>query len=147
MNNEEKILELLGQISQTLDHHGEILEHHTEILDRHSAILDRHSAILDRHSELLEHHGEILDHHSELLERHDKALGRLDQEVAKINLTLENNVQRKFDVIFDKLDSIDQRLEELPTAEDQMITNGRLDILEATVKKLSRDVAALKKAQ
>ena len=140
MNNEEKILELLGQISQTLDHHGEILEHHTEILDRHSAILEHHS-------ELLEHHGEILDHHSELLERHDKALGRLDQEVAKINLTLENNVQRKFDVIFDKLDSIDQRLEELPTAEDQMITNGRLDVLEATVKKLSRDVAALKKAQ
>ena len=140
MNNEEKILELLGQISQTLDHHGEILEHHTEILDRHSAILDRHS-------ELLEHHGEILDHHSELLERHDKALGRLDQEVAKINLTLENDVQRKFDVIFDKLDSIDQRLEELPTGEDQMITNGRLDVLEATVKKLSRDVAALKKAQ
>ena len=126
MNNEEKILELLGQISQTLDHHGEILEHHTEILDRHSA---------------------ILEHHSEILERHDKALGRLDQEVAKINLTLENDVQRKFDVIFDKLDSIDQRLEELPTAEDQMITNGRLDVLEATVKKLSRDVAALKKAQ
>ena len=126
MNNEEKILELLGQISQTLDHHGEILEHHTEILDRHSA---------------------ILAHHSEILERHDKALGRLDQEVAKINLTLENDVQRKFDVIFDKLDSIDQRLEELPTAEDQMITNGRLDVLEATVKKLSRDVAALKKAQ
>ena len=140
MNNEEKILELLGQISQTLDHHGEILEHHTEILDRHSAILEHHS-------ELLEHHGEILDHHSELLERHDKALGRLDQEVAKINLTLENDVQRKFDVIFDKLDNIDQRLEELPTAEDQMITNGRLDVLEATVKKLSRDVAALKKAQ
>ena len=133
MNNEEKILELLGQISQTLDHHGEILEHHTEILDRHS--------------ELLEHHGEILDHHSELLERHDKALGRLDQKVAKINLTLQNDVQRKFDVIFDKLDSIDQRLEELPTGEDQIITNGRLDVLEATVKKLSRDVAALKKAQ
>ena len=119
MNNEEKILELLAQISQTLEHH----------------------------SELLEHHGEILDHHSELLERHDKALGRLDQKVAKINLTLENDVQRKFDVIFDKLDSIDQRLEGLPTAEDQMITNGRLDVLEATVKKLSRDVAALKKAQ
>ena len=140
MNNEEKILELLGQISQTLDHHSELREHHTEILDRHSAILEHHS-------ELLEHHGEILDHHSELLERHDKALGRLDQEVAKINLTLENDVQRKFDIIFDKLDSIDQRLEELPTAEDQMITNGRLDVLEATVKKLSRDVAALKKAQ
>ena len=126
MNNEEKILKMLGQISQTLERHGEILEHHSEIL---------------------EHHSEILEHHSEMLERHDKTLERLDHEITKINLTLENDVQQKFDVIFDKLDSIDQRLEELPTAEDQMITNGRLDVLEATVKKLSRDVAALKKAQ
>ena len=133
MNNEEKILEMLGQISQTLEHHSEILEHHSEILEHHS--------------EILEHHSEILERHSEMLERHDKTLERLDHEITKINLTLENDVQRKFDVIFDKLDSIDQRLEELPTAEDQMITNGRLDVLEATVKKLSRDVAALKKAQ
>ena len=133
MNNEEKILEMLGQISQTLEHHSEILEHHSEMLERHG--------------EILEHHSEILERHSDMLERHDKTLERLDHEITKINLTLENDVQRKFDVIFDKLDSIDQRLEELPTAEDQMITNGRLDVLEATVKKLSRDVAALKKAQ
>ena len=133
MNNEEKILEMLGQISQTLERHGEILEHHSEILERHGEILERHT--------------EILELHGEMLERHDKTLERLDHEITKINLTLENDVQQKFDVIFDKLDSIDQRLEELPTAEDQMITNGRLDVLEATVKKLSRDVAALKKAQ
>ena len=133
MNNEEKILEMLGQISQTLERHGKILEHHSEILERHGEILERHTEILERHGEMLE--------------RHDKTLERLDHEITKINLTLENDVQQKFDVIFDKLDSIDQRLEELPTAEDQMITNGRLDVLEATVKKLSRDVAALKKAQ
>ena len=133
MNNEEKILEMLGQISQTLERHGEMLERHTEILERHTEILERH--------------GEMLERHGEILERHDKTLERLDHEITKINLTLENDVQQKFDVIFDKLDSIDQRLEELPTAEDQMITNGRLDVLEATVKKLSRDVAALKKAQ
>ena len=133
MNNEEKILEMLGQISQTL-------ERHTEMLERHGEMLERHGEMLERHTEILERHGEML-------ERHDKTLERLDHEITKINLTLENDVQQKFDVIFDKLDSIDQRLEELPTAEDQMITNGRLDVLEATVKKLSRDVAALKKAQ
>ena len=133
MNNEEKILEMLGQISQTL-------ERHTEMLERHGEMLERHGEILERHTEILERHGEML-------ERHDKTLERLDHEITKINLTLENDVQQKFDVIFDKLDSIDQRLEELPTGEDQMSTNGRLDVLEATVKKLSRDVAALKKAQ
>lgn len=80
----------------------------------------------------------------ELLE----AIGRMmETQTAKIELLIETDVTKKIDVIFDKLDSIDERLDTMPTPEELEIANGRIDVLEAIVKKLAREVADLKKAQ
>lgn len=80
----------------------------------------------------------------ELLE----AIGQmLESQTAKINLIVENDVTKKINLIYEKLDSIDEKLEKMPTPEDLAIANGRIEVLEAIVKKLSREVAELKKAQ
>lgn len=80
----------------------------------------------------------------ELLE----AIGQMmESQTAKINLIVENDVTKKINLIYEKLDSIDEKLEKMPTPEDLAIANGRIEVLEAIVKKLSREVAELKKAQ
>ena len=80
----------------------------------------------------------------ELLE----AIGQMmESQTAKINLIIENDVTKKINLIYEKLDSIDENLEKMPTPEDLAIANGRIEVLEAIVKKLSREVAELKKAQ
>ena len=80
----------------------------------------------------------------ELLE----AVGQMmESQTAKINLTIENDVTKKINLIYEKLDGIDEKLKKMPTPEDLAITNGRIEVLEAIVKKLAREVAELKKAQ
>ena len=80
----------------------------------------------------------------ELLE----AIGQMmESQTAKINLIVENDVTKKINLIYEKLDSIDEKLEKMPTPEDLAIANGRIEVLEAIVKKHSREISDLKKAQ
>ena len=77
-----------------------------------------------------------------------EAIGQMmESQTAKINLLIENDVTKKINIIYEKLDSIDEKLEKMPTPEDLAIANGRIEVLEAIVKKLSREVAELKRAQ
>lgn len=77
-----------------------------------------------------------------------EAIGQMmESQTTKINLLIENDVTKKINLIYEKLDSIDEKLEKMPTPEDLAIANGRIEVLEAIVKKLSREVAELKKAQ
>lgn len=71
----------------------------------------------------------------------------LEAQTAKVALLIENDVTAKINLMFEKLDGLDQKLDQVPTAEEIAIANGRIDVLEAIVKKLSREVAELKKAQ
>lgn len=77
-----------------------------------------------------------------------EAIGQMmESQTAKINLLIENDVTKKINLIYEKLDSIDEKLEKMPTPEDLAIANGRIEVLEAIVKKLSREVAELKRSQ
>ena len=77
-----------------------------------------------------------------------EAIGQMmESQTAKINLLIENDVTKKINLIYEKLDSIDEKLGKMPTPEDLAIANGRIEVLEAIVKKLSREVAELKRAQ
>ena len=92
--------------------------------------------------ELLEAMRQMLDAQTEQIS------SRVEENVTrKVGLLIENDVTQKINLIFEKLDNIDEKLSTQPTAEELEITNGRIDILEAMVKKLAREVAELKKAQ
>ena len=107
---------------------------------QHSETLEQHTKILERHSETLAEHGEILKSHGEKIDY-------LSDEVRKINLTLENDVERKFGIIFDKLQGLDERMDDLVSMEEYVETQERISVLELRVREISNDVIALKKAQ
>ena len=78
----------------------------------------------------------------------EKDLQALDALISRrLGVMMESDIAPKFDLLYEKLDMVDEKLSQLPTAEDMTIANGRIDILEAIVKKLSREVNELKRAQ
>lgn len=77
----------------------------------------------------------------------DSRLDRLESEITKTNLTIENEIKPQIGILAEAVQGINAKLDAMPTAEDLEITNSRIDTLEAIVKRLSRDVANLKKAQ
>lgn len=108
-------------------------------------------AILEKQGEMLEKHGEMLEKHGEMLARIDKRLGtleegqaRLEVDVSGIKVRLDMDIQRQLNLLAEGQEEI---LTRMPSEEDMDIINGRLDTLEAVVKKHSKEIAELKKAQ
>lgn len=77
----------------------------------------------------------------------NEKLEKLETEVVKTNLTIENEITPQISILVEAVQGVNRKLDSMPTAEDLEITNSRIDTLEAIVKRLSRDVANLKKAQ
>ena len=71
----------------------------------------------------------------------------LKESAANMQVIIENVVNPQFQILAEAVQGINRHLESMPTAEDLEITSSRIDTLEAIVKRLSRDVANLKKAQ
>ena len=67
------------------------------------------------------------------------------EEITRLmKLIVENDLAPKLDLLFEKLDSIEERMVAPAEAEE---LRDRLDVLEAAVRTHSRDISALKKAQ
>lgn len=61
-----------------------------------------------------------------------------------MKIIVESDLAPKLELLFEKLDSIEERL---PPPEEAERMGDRLDVLEAVVRAHSRDIATLKKAQ
>ncbi len=61
-----------------------------------------------------------------------------------MKLIVENDLAPKLDLLFEKLDSIEERM--VAPAEVEELRD-KLDVLETVVRTHSRDISALKKAQ
>ena len=61
-----------------------------------------------------------------------------------VKVLLDTEVSTKFNVLAEGTEDIPRRM---PSEDDMDIIDGRLDTLEAIVKKHSREIAELKKAQ
>lgn len=81
---------------------------------------------------------------TEMLEAMKAIVGEAEQRISKNTVVLmESEFTPKFDLLAEGQRAI---LDKLPNADDVEIIDGRIATLEAIVRKLSREVAELKKA-
>ena len=75
----------------------------------------------------------------------DQKLAQQKREIMQeVGVLIENEVTPRFDLLAEGQEDI---LRRMPNEDDMDIIDGRLTTLEASVKKLNREVAHLKKAQ
>lgn len=67
----------------------------------------------------------------------------LDEATHRMKILLDTEVTAKFNLLAEGQEDI---LRRMPSEDDMDIIDGRLDTLEAMVKKHSREIAALKRA-
>ncbi len=78
-------------------------------------------------------------------DRIDQKLARQKREIMQeVGVLIENEVTPKFNLLAEGQEEI---LRRMPSEEDMDIIDGRLTALEASVRKLNREVAQLKKVQ
>ena len=68
----------------------------------------------------------------------------LEQSAANMRVILESAIGPQFNLLFEKLDTMERKMVSMEVIED---VDDRLDILEATVRQHSREIAKLKKAE
>jgi hypothetical protein len=90
MSNEDKIVDLLGQLVIRADRHEMLLEKLVEGQLRHEQILREHSEKLDVHSAKLEEHSRILNVQTRILEEHTRILTRHAEKLVDHDLRLQN---------------------------------------------------------
>lgn len=81
---------------------------------------------------------EIIGETNELLAQQKREI------VQEVGVLIENEVTPKFNLLAEGQEEI---LRRMPSEEDMDIIDGRLTALEASVRKLNREVAQLKKVQ
>ena len=77
--------------------------------------------------------------------RFDQKLAQQRKEIMHdVKVLLDTEVTTKFNLLAEGIEDIQRRM---PSEDDMDIIDGRLDTLEAIVKKHSREISELKKAQ
>jgi len=151
MNNEEKILSLLEQLTEKIDKQGEVLAEHSRILNEHSRILNEHSRILNEHSKILAEHSKVLNEHSETLAKYGEVLAEHGRELETLNdrtlrtaIILENDVQPKLQLLYEGHSHLRDTL--VPTKRVEVLEKD-VDTLKSAMKLMVKRLDALEKAQ
>lgn len=85
------------------------------------------------------------DMKKEIIGETNELLAQQKREIMQeVGVLIENEVTPKFNLLAEGQEEI---LRRMPSEEDMDIIDGRLTALEASVRKLNREVAQLKKAQ
>lgn len=130
MNHEEKILEML--------------EHLTQTVEKQNGILEKHGEMLEKQGETLKKHGEMLEKHGEMLEKHEKILEKLQLDVSGIKVRLDVEVKTQFNLLAEG----QQTIIETMTPKDRVDElEADVIVLKTAVKMLSQEVAELQKAR
>lgn len=144
MNHEEKILEMLEHLTQTVEKQSGILEKHGEMLEKHGEMLEKQGEMLEKQGEMLKKQGETLEKHGELLEKHERTLEKLQLDVSGIKVRLDVEVKTQFNLLAEG----QQTIIETMTPKDRVDElEADVIILKTAVRMLSQEVAELQKAQ
>lgn len=71
----------------------------------------------------------------------------LNQQETRINLLIENEVTQKMNLMFDKLDGMDEKLDKLTSKSRVEELEDEVSLLKSVVKLHSQEIQELKKAQ
>ena len=91
MNNEEKILQMLTKLVDTVNQQGETLARHEEMLVKQGEMLVKQGETMARHEEMLVKQGEMLARHEELLVKQGETLARHEELLVKQGETLDKH--------------------------------------------------------
>ena len=175
MNNEEKILGLLVNLTEKVDNidgrlgqveavqakQGELLVRMDERLDRVDERLDRMDERLDRVDERLDRmderlsqvetvqakYGEQLAEVLAVQAEHGELLETLDARSLKSAVLLETDVARDIHLLYEGHSAIKQKLDTLATKEQVEELASDVDVIREVVSRHSGDISRLKRAQ
>ena len=151
MNNEEKILQMLTKLVDTVNQQGETLARHEEMLVKQGEMLARHEELLVKPGETLARHEEMLVKQGETLAKHGGQLAEMKEDICELRETAVRVAITQENIVLPRLDTLaDGHKHLLKTlASDSRVEALEEDVstLKSAFKMMSNRLAALEKAQ
>jgi len=151
MNNEEKILQMLTKLVDTVNQQGETLARHEEMLVKQGEMLARHEELLVKQGETLARHEEMLVKQGETLAKHGGQLAEMKEDICELRETAVRVAITQENIVLPRLDTLaDGHKHLLKTlASDSRVEALEEDVstLKSAFKMMSNRLAALEKAQ
>jgi len=151
MNNEEKILQMLTKLVDTVNQQGETLARHEEMLVKQGEMLARHEELLVKQGETLARHEEMLVKQGETLDKHGGQLAEMKEDICELRETAVRVAITQENIVLPRLDTLaDGHKHLLKTlASDSRVEALEEDVstLKSAFKMMSNRLAALEKAQ